>query len=237
MGYCTALAMEPNADPENQLMIGASVQQTMQIDPRRARFPCCIVWTPLPVLSWLVPFIGHVGICREDGVILDFAGPNFVCVDNFAFGAVSRYIQISKEKCFISPHLAAAHKSEDQYEQDERTISTWDDALRKSTQEFQHRSYNLLTCNCHSFVANNLNRLGYNTGGWNVVNLAALIFLKGRWVNKASMVRSFLPFVIVLGLGLTFGGGTFLTFLAFFTFFLTGWFLLGTYFFKSLIQL
>ncbi|KAK9165408.1 hypothetical protein Scep_000599 [Stephania cephalantha] len=46
--------------------------------------------------------------------------------------------------------------------------------LRKSTREFQHRSYNLLTCNCHSFVANNLNRLGYGgSGKWNVVNLAA----------------------------------------------------------------
>jgi len=70
----------------------------MQIDPRRARFPYCIVWTPLPIISWLIPFIGHIGICREDGVILDFAGPNFVCVDNFAFGSVTRYLQISKEK-------------------------------------------------------------------------------------------------------------------------------------------
>ncbi|GMP27289.1 hypothetical protein CsSME_00003345 [Camellia sinensis var. sinensis] len=70
-------------------MIEQNTPQTMQIDPRRARFPCCIVWTPLPVISWLIPFIGHMGICREDGVILDFAGPNFVCVDNFTFGAVA----------------------------------------------------------------------------------------------------------------------------------------------------
>lgn len=92
---CMALMMEANADNENVLMMEG---ETMQIDPKRARFPCCIVWTPLPVISWLIPFIGHIGICREDGVILDFAGPNFVCVDNFAFGSVTRYLQISKEK-------------------------------------------------------------------------------------------------------------------------------------------
>ena len=92
------LAMEQNADPEHRLMVEQSIPQTMQIDPRRDRFPCCVVWTPLPVISWLIPFIGHVGICREDGVILDFAGPNYVCVDNFTFGAVARYIQISKEQ-------------------------------------------------------------------------------------------------------------------------------------------
>ncbi|PON71526.1 DnaJ-like [Parasponia andersonii] len=213
--------MESNADPENQLMIEGSTSLMFRIDPKRQRFPCCIVWTPLPVISWLIPFIGHIGICREGGVILDFAGPNFVSVDNFAFGAVARYIQISKEKCHIFS-LPTLYKGEDQHGADEpeRGILTWDDALRKSTQEFQHRSYNLFTCNCHSFVANNLNRLRFSTGGWNVVNLAALIFLKGKWVSKASMVRSFLPFLVVVGLGLAFGGSTFLTFLAFFTFFL-----------------
>ncbi|XP_002274106.1 protein RTE1-HOMOLOG [Vitis vinifera] len=231
--------MDSNADPEDHMMIERSVSQMMQIDPRRARFPCCIVWTPLPVISWLIPFVGHIGICREDGVILDFAGPNFVCVDNFAFGAVTRYIQISKEKCCISPHHPAPYRRENGRGQDETEIDilTWDDALRKSTQEFQHQSYNLFTCNCHSFVANNLNRLGFYDGGWNVVNLAALIFLKGRWVSTTSMIKSFLPFAIVSALGLFFGGLTFLTFLAFFTFLLVGWFLLGTYCFKNLIHL
>ncbi|KAJ4714291.1 Protein REVERSION-TO-ETHYLENE SENSITIVITY1 [Melia azedarach] len=230
--------MEGNADPEHGLMTGESYQQNMQIDPSRARFPCCIVWSPLPVISWLVPFIGHIGICREDGVILDFAGPNFVCVDSFAFGSATCYIQVNKEQCCTSPYLSA-FDGEDEYQPNEqgRESLTWDDALRKSTQEFQHRSYNLFTCNCHSFVANNLNRLGFNSGGWNVVNLAAFVFLKGHWVSKASMLRTFLPFVIVNFLGFAFGGLTYLTFLAFFTFLLVGWFLLGTYCFQNLIQL
>ncbi|KAL5557615.1 hypothetical protein UlMin_039851 [Ulmus minor] len=213
--------MESNAESEQQLMI--------EIDPKSARFPCCLVWTPLPVISWLVPFVGHIGICREDGVILDFAGPNFVSVDHFAFGAVARYLPITKEKCDEFPY-----NSEDEAG---REILTWDDALRKSTQEFQHRSYNLLTCNCHSFVAHNLNRLRFSNGGWNVVNLAALIFIKGKWVSRASLLRSFLPFLIVCGLGLLLGGSTFLTFWACFTLFLVGWFVVATYFFKNLIQL
>ncbi|XP_021274364.1 protein RTE1-HOMOLOG [Herrania umbratica] len=233
--------MEEHVDSDHQLMVegGLTFPRSMQIDPRRQRFPCCIVWTPLPVLSWLVPFIGHVGICREDGVILDFAGPNFVCVDNFTFGAVARYIQINKDKeCCISPH-PSAFKGEPEYQHDDprRETLTWDDALQKSTQEFQHRSYSLFTCNCHSFVANNLNRLGFHSGGWNVVNLAVLIFLKGCWVSKSAFLRSFLPFVIVSVLGLAFGGTTYLTFLALFAFLLVGWFLLGTYCFKSLIHL
>jgi len=32
---------------------------------------------------WLIPFIGHMGICTSSGVIRDFAGPYFVSVSFF----------------------------------------------------------------------------------------------------------------------------------------------------------
>jgi hypothetical protein len=57
-----------------------------KIDPERARFPYCIVWTPLPLISWFLPFIGHTGIAMSDGIIHDFAGPYYVSVDDLAFG-------------------------------------------------------------------------------------------------------------------------------------------------------
>ncbi|KAF6144118.1 hypothetical protein GIB67_004791 [Kingdonia uniflora] len=227
--------MESNAETGTPFMRHNTLSQAMQIDPRRSRFPYCIVWTPIPVLSWLIPFIGHIGICREDGVILDFSGPNFVCVDNFTFGSVARFIQMNNEKCCTSEV-----ENQVRYEQmePETDPNHWDTTLRKSMQEFQHRSYNLLTCNCHSFVANNLNRLTYNgSSKWNVVNLAVLIFLKGQWVNKAAIVRSFLPFAIIFSVGLMLGGWTFVSMWAFLVFVLFGWFLLGTYCFKSMILL
>lgn len=85
-----------------QLRSTQSIQHELwpldDIDPKKAKFPCCLVWTPLPVVSWLAPFVGHVGICREDGAILDFAGSNFVNVDDFAFGAVARYLQLDRKQ-------------------------------------------------------------------------------------------------------------------------------------------
>jgi hypothetical protein len=75
-----------------------------EIDPKRGRFPCCIVWTPLPVVSWLAPYIGHVGICQEDGSVLDFAGSNLVSMDNFAYGSVARYLQLDRKKVYLIKH-------------------------------------------------------------------------------------------------------------------------------------
>ena len=57
-----------------------------KINPEMARFPYCIVWTPLPMISWFLPFIGHTGIAMSNGIIHDFAGPYYIEVDNLSFG-------------------------------------------------------------------------------------------------------------------------------------------------------
>lgn len=44
------------------------------------RYPFCIVWTKLPCVTWLLPFIGHVGIGDSKGRIWDFAGSYYVGV-------------------------------------------------------------------------------------------------------------------------------------------------------------
>ena len=37
------------------------------IDVAVHRFPFCLVWSPIPLLTWLVPFIGHLGIADSKG--------------------------------------------------------------------------------------------------------------------------------------------------------------------------
>lgn len=50
------------------------------------RFPFCLVWGPLPVISWLLPWIGHLGIADAEGRVHDFAGPYFVGVNTHKTG-------------------------------------------------------------------------------------------------------------------------------------------------------
>ncbi|XP_057477293.1 protein REVERSION-TO-ETHYLENE SENSITIVITY1-like [Actinidia eriantha] len=239
-GRLSIMELKPAYDVEG----GPSAQRIQhelwplgEIDPTKAKFPCCLVWTPLPVVSWLAPFIGHVGICREDGTVLDFSGSNFVNVDDFAFGAVARYLQLEREQCCLTPNLVG-HTCKHRYRHAEYgTAITWDDSLCSSMRNFEHKSYNLFTCNCHSFVADCLNRLCYGgTMGWNMVNVAALLLFKGRWVDTLSILRSFLPFAVVLCLGIFMVGWPFLIGLLSFSLLLIVWFLLSTYCFKNLLE-
>ncbi|XP_047323238.1 protein REVERSION-TO-ETHYLENE SENSITIVITY1 [Impatiens glandulifera] len=208
-----------------------------EIDSKKSKFPCCLVWTPLPVVSWLAPFIGHVGICREDGTILDFSGSNFVNVDDFAFGAVARYLLLDRDQCCFPPNLSE-HTCKQRYKHSEYgTAMTWDEGLQSSASQFENKTYNLFTCNCHSFVANCLNRVSYNGSmDWNMVNVAVLVMIKGKWASVFAIVKSFLPFIMVMCFGIYMVGWPFVVGLLSFSLLLLGWFLLGTYCIKSLFE-
>ena len=65
-----------------------------KIDAEKARFPYCIVWTPLPLITALIPFIGHTGIAPSSGIIHDFSGPYQITIDELAFGETHKYFII-----------------------------------------------------------------------------------------------------------------------------------------------
>ena len=73
----TSIEMERMRD---ELVTSIKSAKDNHIDPQTDRYPCCIVWTPLPLITWFIPFIGHMGICTSTGIIRDFAGPYFVSV-------------------------------------------------------------------------------------------------------------------------------------------------------------
>lgn len=144
--------------------------------------------------------------------------------------------KLFKQCCF--PSNLAGHTCKYRYKHAEYgTAITWDDALQSSIRPFEHKSYNIFTCNCHSFVASCLNRLCY--GGsmdWNMVNVAALILFEGRWVSWISVLKAFLPFVVVGCLGVIVVGWPFLIGLLSFSLLLMGWFLVANYCVKSVLE-
>ncbi|KAJ6650834.1 hypothetical protein lerEdw1_002882 [Lerista edwardsae] len=67
---------------------GSGGSSSAGLDLERCRFPYCVVWTPIPVLTWLFPIVGHMGICTSAGVIQDFAGPYYVSVSEGLFPTI-----------------------------------------------------------------------------------------------------------------------------------------------------
>lgn len=154
--------------------------QVHKIDKSKDRYPCCVVWTPIPLLTWLCPFIGHTGIGMSNGVIRDFALPYKVSEDNMAFGSPVKYWQ-------MQPDLAVGG------------IEGWDDAVYKASEIYKHKMHRLWADNCHSHVATALNLMQYdNSTKWNMVKLALLLPLHSRYVSVWGFLKTWLPFVTIV---------------------------------------
>ena len=131
--------------------------------PEQLEWRCySIVWAPLGPLSWLFPYIGHMGICDSRGNIYDFGGP--VNTNDFMFGPPVRYIR-------CRPNCDA---------------TTWDTAVRAANCEFRRHTHNIVFDNCHHHVAHVLNAVGYGRFAprYESVILATWMFLCGEFVDK-----------------------------------------------------
>lgn len=149
-------------------------RQATSINVEANRYPYCLVWTPLPLITALFPFIGHTGICTSSGIIHDFSGSYCVTVDSMGFGNPTKYVELDIED------------------------GNWDDCVRAGDQKYSKRCHNLFCDNCHSHCAYVLNKNDYQGGGWNMVNIAWLMFRKGKYTDFSGFVKTYAGFIALI---------------------------------------
>merc|ERR1712146_731715 len=156
-----------------------AMDRARHIDVQRDRYPYCIVWTPLHIITWLIPFIGHTGIATSDGITHDFAGPYYVSEDSMAFGRPTKYVQLNP--------LRAATDTMD-----------WDEAVTTGSKEYRKRMHNLCCDNCHSHVACCLNNMGYGgSRSWNMIKIGIMVTLHSKYVSFGRWLQTWLPFMVM----------------------------------------
>ncbi|XP_026482326.1 transmembrane protein 222-like [Ctenocephalides felis] len=164
--------------------LDGSTLSSNTIDIEKQLFPYCIVWTPIPLLTWLLPFIGHMGIANSDGIIYDFAGPYTIGERKLAFGDPTKYWQ-------LNPNLANNGKD------------GFDKGVEEGCNIYRTRMHNLLCDNCHSHVARCLNIMNYDNSSWNMVKLAFLILLYGKYVSFGGVLKTWIPFLFIVSVFVT----------------------------------
>ena len=151
------------------------------IDPKNNRYPYCLVWTPLPLITAIIPCIGHVGICTSDGIIHDFSAPYYVSRDEMAFGNPTKY---------------AILNSNDLIEKNE-----WDKAIKKGTNKYFRQNYSFCSNNCHSYCAKVLNYMKYKgKSNWNMVSIWWIINTKSKYVSWEKLFQTYIGFFIFIGI-------------------------------------
>eukprot|EP00658_Telonema_sp_P-2_P001901 TRINITY_DN10702_c0_g1_i2.p1 TRINITY_DN10702_c0_g1~~TRINITY_DN10702_c0_g1_i2.p1 ORF type:complete len:144 (-),score=13.90 TRINITY_DN10702_c0_g1_i2:343-774(-) len=130
------------------------------------------------MLTWMLPLVGHVGICSSDGVIHDFGGPFYVAEDNMTFGWPTRYWQLDPDQCDPEPG----------------GVASWDTAVLASNCEYKKRVHHICLDNCHSHVATALNKMKYQgRSDWNMFDVGWYLVFNGKFTDVAGMIRTWAP--------------------------------------------
>ncbi|PRP82585.1 hypothetical protein PROFUN_04890 [Planoprotostelium fungivorum] len=180
---------------------GLSLRPTTP-EPGRDHYPMCIVFTPLPLLSWLIPFIGHLGIGTTEGVINDFGGSYYIHKHKTAtvFGSVTKYYPIK------STQLKRPQDTEQSvYEVIDLSLSSlilyqmYDAAVERASCDFQDQEHNIIMNNCHAHVASALNELQFEGfTHWNTLFLIIYMILFGRFVSFNRFLKSYALATIIV---------------------------------------
>ena len=168
-----------NSDMKNVEVYPSSDIVTQKIiDLKSSHFPYCIVWTPIPILTYIIPSIGHTGIGNSNGIIHDFASSFFISVDDFAFGKPTKYIQL---------------------ELTEQEKYDWDRAILKGDNKYNMEEHNIFVNNCHSHVAYVLNQLNYKgRNNYNMVSIWWMLITKGKYVNCCGFFKTYIGFLSII---------------------------------------
>lgn len=81
---------QPADPPKHKSSVSFSIPMASppEIVPQNTcvTYPFSMVWRPITMLTWLVPFLGHLGISTSSGAIHDYASSFMVTVDRFSSG-------------------------------------------------------------------------------------------------------------------------------------------------------
>jgi len=158
------------------------------IDVRKNRFPFSIVWGPLPCLTWLFPFIGHMGICDSQGRVHDFAGPYYIGIDQFMTGPVCKYVQFTKQELANLPRVLRDGTA---------PTEAWDRSIDEADRDYEQMMHNLCCNNCHHHVARSLQHMGLD---YTMLKAWWLVTIRGKYVNCSRVGLTYCGFFIMIAI-------------------------------------
>ena len=173
--------LKKNEETNNEIIFYSSTKLNIdqnKIFPSKNRYPYCIVWTPIPFLTYIIPFIGQTGIANSKGIIHDFSASFFVNIDDFSFGKPTKYLKLDLN---------------------EKEKIDYDKAIEKGDLKFRTLIYNFFRNNSHMYVAYILNQIKYKgKSDFSMIYIWWILIWRGKYISFLSFIKTYIGFFIFL---------------------------------------
>ena len=167
--------LKKNEETNNEIIFYSSTKLNIdnnKIFPSKNRYPYCIVWTPIPFLTYIIPFIGQTGIANSKGIIHDYSASFFVNIDDFSFGKPTKYLKLDLN---------------------EKEKIDYDKAIEKGDLKFRTLIYNFFRNNSHMYVAYILNQIKYKgKSDFNMIYIWWILIWRGKYISFLFFINKYI---------------------------------------------
>lgn len=159
--------------------------QSIMIDHKRRYYPFTITWTSVPLITWLFPWAGHLGIGKSDGHVVDFGRPYKILTDSKQLGPPLKYWVLDPRKA-------------------KGGIQGWDKGIDEANVMMCKKMNFVLWNNCHTHVSKALNEMEFDgRTDWNETKLFWHFNRNFKYISCCTWLITWLPFFIIWGTVIT----------------------------------
>ena len=144
---------------------------TVNIQPMK-RYPYCLVWTSVPLITTILPCFCHTGITDSHGTVFDFGYSRYVSRDDLSYGGLKKVVQLFPSDA-------------------EKKL--WDSSIKKNRSVYRKKEYSFCGENGEMFCASILNMVNYKgKNDYRQYDIWKLNWKYGRYVSKCEIVKTYL---------------------------------------------
>lgn len=140
--------------------------------------PYAFLWSPIPFISTILPFIGHISVCSSNGTIHDFFSSKYISINQINYGSPYKYINLDLK---------------------ENEMREWDKAIAKADKKYKRKIFSFCGNNSLKYAAFILGTINYNgKSKHSKCDIIKLGMRKSKFFSNCDVIKTYIGFVLII---------------------------------------
>lgn len=140
--------------------------------------PYTFLWSSIPFISTIFPFLGHISVCSSNGTIHDYFSSKYISIDQLNYGSPEKIINL---------------------ELNEGEMIEWDRAIKRSDKKYKRKNFSFCGNNSLKYAGYILSEVNYKgKKKYSKCDIIKLSINKGKYLSKCAIVKTWIGFVLII---------------------------------------
>ena len=145
-----------------------------------SKYKYCIIWSHIPLITFLMPFVGHSSIVNSYGFIHDFQSSYFIQIYNEEENGFCKivYLNLNDSQKLI-----------------------WDNIIEQIDKVYQKKSFSFCGNNSFKYISDILSIIEYKSKkNYSQYDIFWLIIKEGKFISKCQIFKTYFGWILIFSI-------------------------------------